>query len=322
MIFPWQQKQWQQLQQAQQTDRLPHALLLLGMAGIGKTSFAQTFIRAQRCEQAVTQECECKNCSLIKNKIHPNLLWIEPEKNGGLIKVDQIREVSEFINQTSLQGDMRFVVIHPANNMNANAANALLKTLEEPAPEAMLILISDQSAHLPATILSRCQHIHFSKPPHAQALTWLSSQGTEIENPDLLLRLANGAPLTALQYSTLDIISNRLNIIEIITSLRQPSADPLAASATIQAMDSIQVLDFLLTWVMDLLRLRLGAQKQDLVNSDFVEQLADLQSRISLKSMLLYMNYLQQVRAQLNAGLNLNKQLMIETIFIRWMECV
>src|SRR5436190_5622246 len=122
MIFPWQESQWLQLTRMQADARLPHALLFTGMAGIGKAIFANTFAHQLFCQAKSTAPCyQCHACRLIKGHTHPNVLWIEPEKEGGTIKVDQIREVTEFISHSSLQGDYRLVMINPANDMNINA---------------------------------------------------------------------------------------------------------------------------------------------------------------------------------------------------------
>src|SRR5438046_1776757 len=103
MIFPWQVQQWQQLWLAKQAQRLPHALLLVGNEGMGKKHFAECFIRAAGCEhvsneinnyEMIKQQCRCHHCCLITGRVHPNVLWVEPEKAGGLIKIDQIREVN------------------------------------------------------------------------------------------------------------------------------------------------------------------------------------------------------------------------------------
>src|SRR5438045_2591489 len=177
MIFPWQQEQWQQLWRAKQENRLPHALLCTGMAGIGKTQFIEEFVRAYCCTQSSDNlECACHSCRLIENKSHPNVLWMQPEKIGSAIKVDQIREVSEFVQLTSLQDAFRIVVINPADAMNTNAANALLKTLEEPADGALIILISNYASQLPATVLSRCQRLVLSRPSTELGLNWLKKQ--------------------------------------------------------------------------------------------------------------------------------------------------
>jgi DNA polymerase III subunit delta' len=333
MVFPWQKEQWQQIWRAKQENRLPHALLFVGMTGTGKSHFVESYIRAQYCQhpghtakitacEMIDDRCNCHSCRLITGRAHPNILWIEPEKAGSIIKVDQVRDVSEFINQTSLQGEHRFVIINPANAMNLNAANALLKTLEEPSSGSMLILISDQASHLPATILSRCQRMHFPRPPTELALTWLTKQlPINSPDPELLLRLANGAPLAAMQLVEQQILSGRLALLQTLYSLSQPQADPIKSAVTIQDLDSIQFLDFILSWIIDLLRLQWGCNASDMTNKDFTTQLTNLHKRVSLKQIIQYMNYLQQLRGQISIGINLNKQLMVENVLVRWMEC-
>lgn len=337
MIFSWQIKQWKQMWSAKQENRLAHALLVTGIAGTGKAQFVESFVRAYCCKQnktidsdvVPTDECSCHACRLITGRAHPNVLWIEPEKIGSAIKVDQIRNISDFINQTSLQDEYRIVIINPADEMNINAANALLKTLEEPSPGSILILISNHAAQLPATILSRCQRIIFPRPDTELALTWLnkqlSSHHKKLEinlDTELLLRLANGAPLAAMQLVKMEILSARTYLFQTLYLLSQKQADPIQVAAKIQDLEIIPFLDFMLTWIMDLLRLHLGCAKDEILNQDFATQLIAIQHQCFLHSINKYMDYLQHVRGQIQMGINLNKQLMIENVLIRWRDHV
>ena len=198
MYYPWQAAQWQQIISAERAGRLPHALLLTGTLGLGKSIFADSLVKTLLCASKKEIYCgKCHPCRLVTGRVHPNILWIEPEKAGAAIKVDQIREVSEFVSQSSLKGHRRFVIINPADDMNINAANALLKTLEEPAHGAMLILISSEAQRMPATILSRCQRFVFPRPEKTMALNWIAQQ-RKIDDAELLLRLSNGAPIARL----------------------------------------------------------------------------------------------------------------------------
>ena len=321
MIFPWQENQWQQLQVAKKQERLPHGLLLMGLNGTGKSVFADAFSRMMLCPSVTPNglPCnECHSCRLVIGKAHPNVIWVEPEKEGAAIKVDQIREVSEFVSQSSMRGEYRIVIITPANNMNTNAANALLKTLEEPADGAILILISHQSAGLPATILSRCQRISFPMPPKAQALNWLQAQGEK--DADLLLNLANGAPLAALKLKEGDALSIRKELFEGLSALSQKQADPLKLAAKLQSQEPLMLIDFFLTWTTDMLRLQL--RDHHITNQDYQHELNALTARIKLDKTNKLMVYLQQLRGQLSSGLNLNKQLLLENALLRWMECL
>lgn len=325
MILSWQMQQWQALWRAKQSGRLPHALLLSGVAGIGKVAFAQHFSHALFCQQVTSEgmACDtCHACRLIKGGVHPSVLWLSPEKAGAAIKIDQVREVNEFVSQSSLQGNYRLVVINPADDMNANAANALLKTLEEPAAAAVILLISHQSGRLPATILSRCQRITLPRPKTDEALTWLQDKITDKSiDAGLLLNLANGAPLAALQLIETDNLTLRQHLFQALVLLSQKQQDPIQSAASVKELEPIPFLDFLLSWVMDLLRLQLGSTENEIVNQDFAKQLSALTQHIPLRENTAFMHYVQQLRAQLCAGLNMNKPLMMESVLIRWMEC-
>src|SRR5579872_5278359 len=234
-MFPWQKQQWQHLVRLKHEHSLPHALLLTGLAGTGKVEFANSFTHWLLCQTpaANNMPClQCHHCRLITGKTHPNVLWITSEKKGQAIKVDQIRYVTEFINQSALQGDYRIVIIHPANAMNINAANALLKTLEEPSTGSLLILISDQLRGLPATILSRCQRIIFPSPHSEEALPWLKKQLQQSEiDPVFLLKLANGAPCAALQFIQDDVLPSRQKLLQSLFLLHQKQGNPVKLAA-------------------------------------------------------------------------------------------
>jgi len=332
MIFPWQTDQWRQLWHAKCEQRLPHALLFTGVAGTGKAQFADGFTRALLCHKAPASVkaddnlyyCDsCHSCRLIAGRTHPNVLWIEPEKEGQAIKVDQIRAVSDFINQSSLQGDFRVVVINPADSMNMNSANALLKSLEEPSSGAVIILVSDQSAQLPATILSRCQRIAFPRPQPEQAMAWLRQKLPATEaDPGLLLRLANGAPLAALRLVENEILAVRQDLFAALYSLSRNQGDPVKSAAKMHDNDPLRMLDFMLAWMMDLLRLQLSGDEDGLINGDYISQLTELKQRTQISNNARFMQYLQQLRGQICVGINFNKQLVLENVLIRWMRCV
>lgn len=328
MIFPWQMTQWLHLSQAKKKQQLSHALLLSGMKGIGKEQFATSFIHSLLCQKSHEEApyyCNnCHDCRLIAAKVHPNVRWIEgndTQEKSTQIKVDQIREVNEFVQTTSLQGKYRIVLIHPADNMNIHAANALLKTLEEPAPFAILVLICEQLSSLPATILSRCQQIHFMRPDRAISLNWLNEQTPDTShNLSLLLNLANGAPLQALQLKENEVLKVRQNLFQVFCLLQQREAEPVYSANQIQEIEILSVLDYFLSWMLDLLRLQLGGKDQEIINQDFAVQLTKLQQSTSVENNMQFVSFLQNLRIQLVRGINLNKQMAIESIFIRWRE--
>lgn len=317
MLFSWQQKQWQQVWRAKQENRLPHALLFAGIAGTGKAKFADHLSRVLLCRKVSAEgECcnECHDCRLIEGNTHPNVLWVAPEKEGQAIKVDQIRTISEFINQTSLQGEYRVVVINHADYMNANAANALLKTLEEPSSGAMLVLVCDQASQLPATILSRCQRISFSAPDKEQALLWLKENLSDASvDYQLLLSLANGAPLGAAKFMEEDVLSTRSTLFAALSAVQH---DPIKVAAGLKDVEPLHILDFALSWMTDLIKLQFG--EVNIVNTDYAEQLNVVSQKSDVKCNVKFMEYLSSLRSDICRGINFNKQLMVEAMLMKW----
>ncbi len=323
MIYLWQQKQWQQIWHAKQQDRLPHALLLTGIKGVGKAEFADAFARAMLCQQVTAAgECcnHCRACRLAANHTHPNILRVVPEKSGAAIKVDQIREVSDFIAQSALQGEYKIVIITKADDMNINASNALLKTLEEPSSNSLLILVSDQLERLPATILSRCQRILFPRPSHGEALTWLENKLNDAAiDANLLLQLAEGAPLAALALQKNDVLSVRKLLFDTICILNQGKMDPIKSASNLQSMDILLFIDFNLSFITDLLRLQLKISNEVIINKDYVSQLHALRDHYSMQASMNFMNELSTLRKQACVGINFNKQLLMENVLVKWM---
>ncbi len=324
IIFPWQQTEWQRIWQLHQNKRLPHALLFSGIEGVGKKQFAEQVARGLLCARVdkVNGACgQCHACHLVQAESHSDLFLIEPEEPGQAIKVDQIRAVIEFVNTTALQGGYRVIIINPANAMNINAANSLLKSLEEPTAHCLFILISHQSQRLLPTITSRCQKIVFAKPEKSVALAWMN-QKPGIENAELLLNLAQGAPLKALGFFENNFLAQRNDFYQGLCGLSFAKKDPLQFAASWQEVD-FQVIYFLLqNWLHDLLKLKLMNDAVDLINNDFRGNYAPFLQKMSLKAILAYSEYMQKVSVNLFGAINLNRLLVLEELFIKWVQHV
>lgn len=220
MIYPWQNSIWERLQA--QGERLHHALLIHGPAGVGKLALAEEFAQLLLCESVAgtPRPCgTCDGCRWFLAGSHPDMRRLEPEalarrfgaddegeapapaasrtvKPSQEIKVDQVRGLDGFLSLRSHRGRRRIVLVHPAEALNANAANALLKALEEPQPGAHFILVSHRPARLLPTIRSRCAAVPVTVPERQLALSWLKAQG--VPEAEAWLAFTGGAPLQAL----------------------------------------------------------------------------------------------------------------------------
>jgi len=204
---------------AARSARLPHALLVYGPRGIGKLALAERISQTLLCESSGRRPCgSCDGCRWFRGGNHPDFRRVEPEAIAKLpptdpeenevkkskqpsiqIKIEQVRELANFLYVRSHRGAMRVALVHPAEDMNENASNALLKGLEEPPAGAMFILVSHRPAQLLPTIRSRCVALPVPVPPREAALEWLSGQG--IKDAERWLAYAGGAPLRALDYA-------------------------------------------------------------------------------------------------------------------------
>ncbi len=204
--LPWHAELVKQLQAAWQANRFPHALLLSGPQGLGKHVFASWLARALLCETGTADlnPCgHCSGCKLVEAGSHPDLLNVEPQEGKQQIAVDQLREAAEKLVMTAYRSGRKVVILDPAHQMSASAANSLLKTLEEPSPGSVLILLTSKPSALLATIRSRCLKVAMRRPANTQALAWLAQAGGQPVTAQLL-EFAAGAPLRALTYAAGD----------------------------------------------------------------------------------------------------------------------
>lgn len=317
-LLPWHQTNWQRLQAARQESRLPHAMLFSGASGLGKEAFALGFAQSMLCSEPTDQgmPCEhCKRCHLVQAGTHADLtvLTPDPESKSQDIKIDVVRQLVEKSTMTAQFEGYKVIIISPAEQMNRSAANSLLKTLEEPVKNTLLILITSRLNRLLPTIRSRCQQINFALPDDLVSTHWLEKWELENEVP-LLLRLSGGAPLAALELDKSGLLSQRGAVFDAFLSLMKHKSDPVKLAADWQTIELSTLLSWVAGWLSDIIRLKENQQQPYLANPDKLQDLKHLAEYLDCKS--LHRILLQVYAAKRNQGSTLNPQLLLEDLLI------
>jgi len=318
-IYPWQQQEWTQLLSRKNSAQLPHAILIKGMEGLGKYHFAQCLAEVLLCQNGSAQACgECSACQLLKSNNHPDLIIIQPEEENKTIKIDQIRELVSELNNTSQQGGYKIAIIEHAELLNIAASNALLKTLEEPAVNVIIILISHHLATLAATIRSRCQIITIKTPSFAEAQEWLEQQAPGADFK-LALALAGNAPLKALNILKEENLQKRQEFFQNLYALQNKKMSTVQIAQQYLDWDFRSLLLTFMRVVSDLIKIKLTAI-ENVINQDQMKELIQLAAKTDLHKLFIYQKQLLELHQYLIRNINFNRQLTAENLSLTWAQ--
>lgn len=329
-LYPWQTEPWQRW--AGLRARLPHAILLKGAQGIGKLDFAMNLAQSLLCEKPLADGLACQDCPpchWFQQETHPDFRLLQPDalaesedaddgeskkkKPSRQISVDQVRSLADFANLSAHQGGHRVVLIHPAEAMNTNAANALLKTLEEPSGKMLIILVSHKPQQLLPTILSRCLTLSMAMPSPEESAAWLKQQG--ISDPATMLAQAGFAPLLAMRMAEEGAGADEYN--RFLQEIRQPAKfDVFALAEQLQKTEPAKVINWLQQWCYDLNSAKLTGKVR--YNSELTDLIKSLSDKIPALELSRYQRELLVARRE--ALHPLNSKLQFESILLSYRQ--
>lgn len=303
-VLPWQQSAWQRMLAAIEQDRLGHALLFSGPEGVGKRDFAEHLVARLLCNAPQPDGAACGQCNACIQReagSHPDVIRVRPEEGKREISVRVIRALAEKLSLSRHYQSPRVALIDPADALNTNSINALLKMVEEPPAFTHLIFISERPQRLAPTLRSRCQMTRFGIPDRAQALDWLLEQGATEAEAQQAMDDGGGAPLAAHEWLEDEAREQSGVWRKLLSAVAQGQILPSKAAGDI-GKDSSS--DFLCWWQ----RLLQGQLKQCLLDPDTDPRAADALVRIAEET--------REGRRHIEG--NVAPQMVLESIFVLW----
>lgn len=315
-MYNWQTEQRDYLNMMLVADKFPHALLFSGPVGTGKTEFAREYAKKLLCENNEPMACgRCHSCVVFAAETHPDYLNIAPAEEGKLIGVDIIRDLIVKLSTTSQFSGKTVAIIENAEQLNRNSANALLKTLEEPTPNTVLILISSFSHRLLPTIRSRCLQLEFPTPDQELALAYLQAQN--IEDAALNLQLAHGSPVKAVQIANSELADQRKSVLKNLIKTSRGQAVSLSMKE-IEKIPLKPLLDWSIDFCDDLIKVKSQGSEAVLTHHDVTDVLSTMAPHCQIKALFTFRDMLIERKKQSNIALN--TQLLLEDLLILWKQ--
>jgi len=310
-----QQKPLTVLRSALASGRLHHAYLFIGLEGVGKHTVAVAFAKAIHCSEIKNDFCGgCVNCKRISDGNHPDVRVIEPLSGKKEISIAQIRELERELNYRSFTGKRKIAIIDPATLLNLSSQNALLKTLEEPPQDSLIILIAANAGGLLPTLRSRCLRLSFAPLARKEVAGYLQTRhGTSSADAEFVAALGMGSIGAALSLEKDDLIEKRRIWTGMLGSLKVKdyhgamiAAEALASNRD----DALKFLKWAESWYRDLLIHAIDNNSQELVNLDLREQIAQQSADGGVEQKL--RAFSQSAGAAARIQRNLNRRMVLE----------
>lgn len=313
-------------------NKLPHAYLFYGAEGLGRFKTALALAQALLCETGKGDACgECSACRRVARENHPDVIVVRPESRKGIkewiidpdlgtIRIEQIREFQRWISVRSFEGGWKVGVFEGADKMNQAASNALLKTLEEPPPASLLILVSPTRSQLLPTIVSRCQPVHFAPLPEEDLEAFLSErQEIPKEGLSLVSALSGGSPGKALTLDSEWVTEVRREWIDRLHEFLASGPEGILmefADDLSRSDDLLSVLDIYESWYRDLLICRVDVPER-IINRDYTEAIAEASAAQEPTDTISRIDGIRQARREILGPFNQNKQSVMESLLLK-----
>ena len=308
-------RQLSTLRSALASNRLHHAYFFVGPEGVGKRTIAIALAKAVHCMQLDDDFCgQCVNCARISDGNHPDVRFVEPLAGKKEISIQQIRELERELNYRSFSGGRKIAVIDPATSMNLASQNALLKTLEEPPQDSLIILIAANAGALLPTVRSRCLRLPFAPLTRREVVGFLQAKlAMNAGDAEFLAAMSMGSIGAAVNLDKDELIEKRRNWVDLLSSLK--AGDHHAAMLAAEALsanrdDALKFLKWSESWYRDVLVHAVTDNAGALVNLDLLEQIRQQSVSNSAETAL---NAISRV-ADATAGIqrNLNRRMVLE----------
>ncbi len=313
-------------------NKLPHAYLFYGAEGLGRFKTALTLAQALMCEQGKGDACgACSACRRVGGEGHPDVIVVRPESRKGAkewvvdpelgtIRIEQVREFQRWIAVRAFEGGWKVGIFEGADRMNPAASNALLKTLEEPPPASLLILISPTRSRLLPTIVSRCQPVHFVPLPRETLEAFLAEQNDSPEEVlALVSALSGGRPGKAVRMDLQWVTGVRREWIDRLHAflISGPGGGLVDFAEDLYRSDCLlDVLDLFEGWYRDVLVFRVSGPGQ-VINRDYMEEISEASEKQDPMETISRIDSIRQARRDVLGAYNLNKQMVMEGLLLK-----
>jgi DNA polymerase-3 subunit delta' len=313
--LPWLRDSQDRIRGSAAAGRLPHSLLLLSPPGLGAANLALWTIAFALCEAAApARPCgACASCQLLRSDSHPDAHIVELAEDSQQIKVDQVRELIGALALTSYRGGYKVGLIEGAETLNANGANAFLKTLEEPPQNTLLILTAKPTHRLPATVASRCQRLSLRAPAPQVAKDWLHEHAPPCADWGPALDLAGGAPLLAAEIQASGLAQVEAEMREDLRQLAAGAVDVTLVAERWTKSHAALRLTWLENWITSRLRLELGAANT--LQTEEPVRLRGALLKPKIQNLFGVLDSLRGLKRLASTGIN--QQLALEAILLR-----